>query len=125
MSRVHPSVDTIKSLTSAAGILSLIIAILLGIVGLISMPLGVGAASLVLAVINYLIYANCMEIMKLVDLSRYREAKEKTLIWMLVGFIFGWILVGILLLIAFLKYDEVIKYSEPPPPPPPPPPVPL
>ncbi len=124
MSRVHPSVDTIKSLTNAAGILSLILAILLGITGFIGIPLGIGALPLVLAVINYLIYANCKEIMKLVDLSRYREAKEKTLIWMLVGFIFGWILVGILLLIAFLKYDEVIKYSETPPPPPPPP-VPL
>lgn len=111
MSQVHPAVDTIKSLTKASGLISLILAILLLLSGLFLLPFGVGAGPLVLAVLNYLIYANCKEIVRLVNASRYREAKEKTLIWMIAGFLFGWVIVGVLLLIAFLKYDEVLRHA--------------
>ena len=103
--------DTIRSLTRASGIISLILAVLLLLSGLFLLPFGVGVGPLVLAVLNYLIYANCKEIVRLVDASRYREAKEKTLIWMIVGFLFGWVIVGVLLLIAFLKYDEVLGHA--------------
>jgi Tfp pilus assembly protein PilE len=41
---------------------------------------------------------------------------------MIIGFIFGGIIIGILLLIAYLKYDELIRRTGPSPPPPPPPP---
>jgi len=45
--------------------------------------------------------------MRLIDERKYGEAKSKTLTWMIVGFILGGLIPGILLLIAYIKLGEV------------------
>jgi hypothetical protein len=83
-------------------------------------------------VVDFVIYMQMKEIEALVNQRKYEQAKGKTLIWMILGFIIGGILLGILLLIAYLKYDPLINwqrgqggmapaYGAPPPPGAPPP----
>jgi hypothetical protein len=111
-SRPPPEADTIRNLTRIAGILALVFGIIFIIVGVIFLIVIVGIIPIILGVIDILIYTNCNEIIKLVDIGRYRDAKEKTLVWMIIGFIFGGIVVGILLLVAYLKYDELLRYTQ-------------
>ncbi|MGH9919774.1 MAG: hypothetical protein ACRD6W_13030, partial [Nitrososphaerales archaeon] len=63
--------------------------------------------------------------------GEYEAAKSKTLVWTVVGFIFAGIILGIILLVAYIKFDPLINrqeenyarartpYSIPTPPPPP------
>lgn len=111
-----PEADSIITLTRIAGILALIIGILLIIVGLILLIFIVGIFLIIFAIVEILIYINCNEIIRLVEAGDYRRAKDKTLVWMILGFIFSWIIVGILLLIAYLKYDELIRRTQQQPP---------
>ena len=81
----------------------------------------VGIVFIVFGVVDLLIYYNIKSIIDLIDQRRYREAKDRTLTWLIIGFIFGGVFVGVLLLIAYLKYDELIRRAGPGLPPPPPP----
>ncbi len=121
-----PEAETIRSLTNIAKILALIYGILLIIYGIITIIAFVGIVYIVFGIVDILIYRNCDEILELLDKREYRKAKEKTFTWMIIGLILGGIIVGILLLVAYIKYDEVIREAEkmakeeaPPPPPPP------
>ncbi len=49
------------------------------------------------------------EIARLIVNREYSRAKEKTLAWMIIRFPFGGIIVGVLPLVAYLKYDEVFR----------------
>jgi hypothetical protein len=123
---VPPEAETIRSLLNISGILALIFGIL-GIIGGIVTSATIfliflGILLIVCGVVDFIIYANIKSIIDLIDQRRYREAKDRTLTWMIIGFIFGGIIIGILLLIAYLKYDELIRRTGPSPPPPPPPP---
>jgi len=62
---------------------------------------------LIFGVIDIAIYSECKNIMRLIDEGKYGEAKSKTLTWMMVGFILGGLIPGILLLIAYMKLGEV------------------
>lgn len=104
-----PEAESIISLTRIAGILALVIGIIMLIVGAITFFFFIGVFLIALGVVDILIYTSCNEIVRLVESGDYRRAKEKTLIWMILGFIFSWIIVGILLLIAYVKYDELIR----------------
>ncbi len=122
-----PEAESIKSLVKITGILSLIFGILFLIVGIgiTVATIGIGGiggiAWIIFGIIDLLIWSNCKKINELIDQRNYKEAKDKTLIWMIIGFIFGGLIPGILLLIAYIKYDEVIRISQqstvPPPPP--------
>ncbi len=122
-----PGAESIKSLVKITGIISLIFGILLLIVGIgitvATIGIGgiVGIVWIIFGIIDLLIWSNCKKINELIDQRNYKEAKDKTLIWMIIGFIFGGLIPGILLLIAYIKYDEVIRISQqsavPPPPP--------
>ncbi len=122
-----PEAESIKSLVKITGIISLIFGILLLIVGIgitvATIGIGgiVGIVWIIFGIIDLLIWSNCKKINELIDQRNYKEAKDKTLIWMIIGFIFGGLIPGILLLIAYIKYDEVIRISQqsavPPPPP--------
>ena len=106
-----PEAESVKDLLKYGGLAALIIGILLvwTVVGII---------------VGILIWMKTKDIIKLVDERKYKEAKEKTLIWMILGFLFTGIVPGILLLLAYLKYDDLIKQQQTPPPeavPPPPP----
>ena len=79
-------------------------------------------------IMGLLFYMNCKKINELVDQRQYEQAKSKTLIWMIIGIIFVYFIPGILLLIAYLKFDNLInasrvghmpappQYGAPPPP---------
>ncbi len=83
--------------------------------------------------VNFLIYIEARAIEDLVNQREYEQAKSKTLVWMIVGFIFAGIVLGIVLLIAYIKFDPLVNrqrsayasppaaYGIPPPAPPPPP----
>jgi len=138
---VPPEAETIKSFLKITGIICLIIGILMLLAGIGTMLLllvaigGFAVFGLIWAIwpilsgiFGILIYMNCKTISNMIDRRQYEQAKSKTLIWMIIGFIFG-LLPGILLLIAYLKFDPLINatrgqgYSQPPPahaPPPPP-----
>ncbi len=103
------------------GIISLVFGILNLIWGIAGIIVLVGIVGIIFGIIDLLIWSNCKKINELIDQRNYKEAKDKTLIWMIIGFIFGGLIPGILLLIAYIKYDEVIRISQqstvPPPPP--------
>lgn len=107
--QIPPEAESVISLTRIAGILALVIAILMLVVGAITLIFFVGVFLIILGVVDLLVYFNCNEIIRLVESGDYRRAKEKTLVWMIIGFIFSWIIVGILLLVAYMKYDELIR----------------
>ncbi len=63
-------------------------------------------------VVDVIIYLKMKEIEGLVNQHQYESAKSKTLVWMILGFIIGGILLGILLLIAYLKFDPLISWQR-------------
>jgi hypothetical protein len=127
---IPPDVSTVKTLNTIAKILAIIFGIILIIIGAITLIVLVGIVPLILGIINLFIYTRINQINALIDQQKYIEAKNKTLVWMIIGIIFAGIIVGILLLISFLKYDDIIRAVQqnfaqqnvqaPPPPPPPP-----
>lgn len=62
------------------------------------------------------------QIIKVIDQGRFHDAKNNTLVWMLMGFIFG-VLPGLLLLISFINFEEYEKPTPQPASAPPPAPV--
>jgi len=120
-SSVPPEAETILSLLKISSILALVFGILWIIGGALSLIFLVGIVFIVFGVVDLLIYYNIKSIIDLIDQKRYREAKDRTLTWLIIGFIFGGVIVGVLLLIAYLKYDELIRRAGPGLPPPPPP----
>lgn len=67
---------------------------------------------MIFGVVDVVIYLQMKEIETMVNQRQYEAAKSKTLIWMILGFILGGLLVGILLLIAYLKYDPLITWQR-------------
>ena len=83
---------------------------------------------IIVLVLGILFYMSCRKINEMVDRGQYVQAKSKTLVWMIIGILFVMFIPGILLLIAYLKFDPLIRGAQPayhPPPPqyqqPPPP----
>ena len=125
--QVPPEAQSIKSMLNITGILCLIAGVLLLIGGIIWIIIAgifgaIFALPTVIAAIFWIIfYMSCKSISAMVDARQYEQAKSKTLLWMILGFIFGF-LPGILLLIAYLKFDALINasraqgYVAPPPP---------
>jgi len=87
------------------------------IFGVLEMIIGIAATSIhpigILGVvggsIDIIIFLGCRNIVRLIDERNYEEAKSSTLMWMILGFIFGGIIPGILLLVVYLKLGEVSK----------------
>lgn len=109
---VAGDVSTIKSLTSVAGILALVIGIINMAWGAILLIVLIGIVGIGLGIVDIWIFLECRRIEKLLDEGRVREAKDTTLVPLILGFILSWIIVGILLLIAYVKYDAVILRLE-------------
>ncbi len=119
---VPPDVSTVKTLNLIAGILTIIVLIFALIGGsMYSILLFVPNSMhfilyfiytwLILEVILdiFLIWLIFSKINSSLDRQEYIEAKNSTLIATIIGFIFGSIIVGIILLIAYLKYDDIIR----------------
>lgn len=112
-----PEAETIRSLLTISSILALIFGILYIIGGVFTLIFLVGAILIIFGVVDLIIYSNINSIVRLVDEGRYAEAKSKTLTWMIIGFILGGVIIGVLLLVAYIKYDELIRAASRPPPP--------
>jgi len=108
---VPPEVDSIKSLVRIAsifGIIMLIIGIFITIALLFFIwPLAI--IGILVVILGFVFYDNCNKINDLIDQGQYQQAKSKTLIWMIVGLIFLNMIPGIILLIAYMKYDDLIR----------------
>ncbi len=63
-------------------------------------------------VVDVIIYLQMREIEGMVNQHNYDGAKSKTMIWMILGFVIGGIIIGILLLIAYLKFDPLIAWKR-------------
>jgi hypothetical protein len=127
-----PEVQSIRSMLHIVRILAVIFGILLFLGGLAYVALAVSAYDactsvagnicagsigivlifpiiiVIFGVIDVIIYLQMKGIEALVNQHQYEQAKSKTLIWMVLGFILGGIIIGVLLLIAYLKFDPVI-----------------
>ncbi len=69
----------------------------------------VAALPLIFGVLDFIIFMQTKTISAMVDRRQYVEAKSKTLIWTILGFILGGVIIGIVLLIAYLKFDPLIR----------------
>jgi hypothetical protein len=91
--------------TSAAG------AVCSGLVWLLWEPI----LLVIFGLVDIFVYLQIKKIEVMVDQGQYPAAKEKTLLWMVLGFILGGVLLGILLLIAYLKFEEIESALRAPP----------
>jgi hypothetical protein len=67
---------------------------------------------IIFGVIDFIIFVKVKSIEGLVNNRQYEQAKSATLVWMILGFILGGLIIGILLLIAYLKFDPLINASR-------------
>ncbi len=121
-----PALSSIRSLLKISKIIALIFSIL-------ALLYGIGTAAwiastparlagpvvytgsvivIIFGIIDLIIWKQIGSIEGLVNQGRYAEAKSKNLIWAIIGLILGGLLVGILLIIAYTKYDEVIRATQ-------------
>ncbi|MCK5397831.1 MAG: zinc ribbon domain-containing protein [Thermoplasmata archaeon] len=109
-----PEANSIKSMVMLAGIFGILM-ILVGIIVIIWFMISLWPlmlAGLILVMLGYLFYSNCNEINKMVDQGQYEQAKSKTFLWMIVGILFVFFIPGVLLLIAYMKFDSLINASR-------------
>lgn len=66
---------------------------------------------MIAGVVSIIVYMQMKSIEQKVNNRQYEAAKSQTLIWMILGFIFG-ILIGIILLIAYIKFDPLINLQR-------------
>ena len=110
--QLPPEAETIKDLNNIGGIITLIFGILFLIIGILTLIVLVGVVFIVFAIINFVIRSNLKEINRLIDQGEYKRAKDKELVWMILGFILGGIIIGIITLIAYVKYDDLIRHTS-------------
>jgi zinc-ribbon domain len=66
----------------------------------------------IFGVIDIIIYLRMKSLEAMVNARQYEQAKSATLVWTILGFILGGIIIGILLLIAYLKFDPLINQAR-------------
>ena len=110
--QLPPEAESIKDLNNVGGIICLIFGILFLVIGIVTLIVLVGVVFIIFAIINFVIRSNLKEINHLINQGEYRRAKEKEMIWMILGFILGGIIIGIILLIAYIKYDDLIRHTS-------------
>jgi hypothetical protein len=136
-----PEAQSIKSMYHIVRILAIIFGILLFLGGLAYVGLLVAAydacqatidcvgyagglgfvifPALILVIfglVDIIIYIKMKSLEAMVNNRQYDQAKHDTLIWMILGFILGGIIIGILLLIAYIKFDPLIAAARAGPP---------
>jgi RNA polymerase subunit RPABC4/transcription elongation factor Spt4 len=104
---INPGIDYYDSYVYAAYQSALMWALIYGVLGILMFVFGL------------MFYFNCNAIKTMVSHGQYIQAKSKTLVWVIVGFIFAGVLPGIILLIAYLKFDPLIRSGMHPMAPPP------
>jgi hypothetical protein len=71
---------------------------------------------LIFGLVDIIIYIKMKSLEAMVNNRQYEQAKHDTLIWMILGFILGGIIIGVLLLIAYVKFDSLIAAARAGPP---------
>lgn len=104
-----PQKETVNSMLKIAGIIALIFGIILIISGLATILLIAGIVPLIFGIVDLLIWNKTKKIRKEIDSLQLTQAKHDTLIWMIIGFVLGGVLVGVFMLIAYIKFDDLIK----------------
>ncbi|MGC8565214.1 MAG: hypothetical protein ACP5TO_03050 [Thermoplasmata archaeon] len=104
-----PDFYTIKSLNNAAKIVSLIFGTIMIVLGAIMMIFLSGWVFLIFGIFNLVIYYQIKSIDNFLNQQRFFEAKNETLVWAIVGLILSGVVVGIILFIAYFKYDDLLK----------------
>lgn len=99
-----PEKSTIKDMLTISWVLALIIGVILLLSGIFT--LGISA---IFGIIDLVIFYECREIIRMTERRQLTAAKEKTLIWMIFGFIFGFIIIGLFMIIAYIKFDDLIR----------------
>lgn len=134
-----PEAQSIKSMFHIVRILAIIFGVLLFLAGLAYVGLIVAAYNacqvtfggcygvyggalgylliwpiiiVIFGLIDIVIYVKMKSLEALVNNRQYEQAKSQTLIWMILGFILGGIIIGILLLVAYLKFDPLINAAR-------------
>lgn len=110
-SQYSPEVESVLSLNHAGGIIALILAVILLIIGIITLIFFVGIIFIIFGVVNLLVWNKVKEIDALVTQGHYQRAKEEQLTWSLIGLLLGGVVIGIILLVAYLKYDEILRHQ--------------
>ena len=116
----HPELSSLKSLLQAGRIIALVLWILgaiwvLGAIAAAAFASAFGYYGSILGIIypvlftivTLLTWMRVPEIESQVAQGQYRPARDATLLWMILGWFFG-VINGIILLLAFLKFDTVI-----------------
>jgi len=67
---------------------------------------------LIWGIFDVILYIKMKSIEAMVNARQYQQAKSATLIWMILGFILGGIIIGVLLLIAYIKFDPLINAAR-------------
>ena len=122
----NPELTSVKSLLNVTKILCLIFWIL-GILWILDAiytatvlsSIGLGgfvyagvAYPVLFTILNLLIWMQIPPIEACVNTGQFSRAKEKTLLWAILGFIAG-LIPGILLIIAYTKYDNLVAWRSP------------
>lgn len=110
--KIPAEAESIKDLNNIVGIIALIFGILFLISGLLTLIVLVGIPLIIFAIINFIIRGAMKNINNLIDQGRYKEAKDKELLWVILGFLLGGIIIGVIILIAFLKYDGLLRQVQ-------------
>lgn len=109
---VLPEADSLISLNHAAGIISILLGILFLIFGILTVIAFFGIFFIVFGIIDMYIWGKLKEINALLRNKNYRHAKSDQLTWAVIGFFLGGIIIGIILFICYLKYDELIRLEQ-------------
>jgi hypothetical protein len=115
MNYQEPSeVQSIKSLLNIAKILAIIFGIIFLIGGVITAfgSIFFGILLIVWGIVDFLIYFNIRPIETMVGARQYEQAKAKSLLWMILGLVLGGILIGVILLIVYIKFDPLINLQR-------------
>jgi len=122
MAAEPPEAASIKTMLHIARIIALIFGIIFILIGLVTtvalLAVGFGGFAIfgilfiIWAVVDFVLYIQFKEIETMVNQHQYEAAKSKTLIWMILGFILGGIIIGILVLVAWLKFDPLITWQR-------------
>ncbi|HZY71170.1 MAG TPA: hypothetical protein VFF67_09375 [Thermoplasmata archaeon] len=133
---VHPDVNLVRQLLTVGRILALVVAIL-SVVAIVLEVLSILSAQTVLgyvpgfffvgpaywaiaAIINFFAYRELGTSLERLNAGQYAAAREPLMLWAVLTLIFG-VLIGIILLVAYVKLEDVIRgavpWSQPTPPP--------
>jgi len=101
---VPPDVQTVRTLNLIAGILTI-----LSLLGALFLTLIFPVFVILLIIDVVILWYIFSKIPNELNNQRYVEAKHDTLIAMILAILFAFVISGILLLIAYLKYDDIIR----------------